>query len=118
MYEGGFKWDRGKLSRLFDAQLKEHILRTSIIKWEQDKLIWMPSSLGHFTVSSTYSCILKNKEGNATQDKRGIWDAIWKANIHNRHQILLWKMTSKALLTLDRLIQILHISFIIGMHSD
>lgn len=70
---------------------------------EQDKLIWHPSLTLEFTVKSTHRLITRQHIRTTFHDTTKVWKLLWKAKLHGRHTLFIWKMSQNVLPTLDRL---------------
>ncbi|KAF3457113.1 hypothetical protein FNV43_RR01770 [Rhamnella rubrinervis] len=85
------EWDEEKLQTLFVADTIKAILR---IKWPKvtcnDKLIWIGNKTSIFSVKESY---LASFCGEFELNSNGFREKLWKASLHERLKIFLWRMT-------------------------
>lgn len=103
LMEGGSAWNQELVRSLFPSHVSNHILNTPIFEMEQERLIWTPSLTGGFTVKSTYNMLVKDRGPTGVTDGGKIWKLIWGTKLHRRHMLLLWKLTTNTLPTLERI---------------
>ncbi|KAF3436938.1 hypothetical protein FNV43_RR19691 [Rhamnella rubrinervis] len=88
-------WDEEKISYLFNASSAEAIKK---ILWPsvicQDKLIWIGNKTGQFSVRD---CYLAGFNTSREEEGDDFWDKLWKAKIHERLKVFLWRLVSGAL---------------------
>uniref|UniRef100_A0A2N9ET81 Reverse transcriptase domain-containing protein n=2 Tax=Fagus sylvatica TaxID=28930 RepID=A0A2N9ET81_FAGSY len=90
-------WDEGKLQSLFEPDDVQAIKRITVPHHARsDGWIWTKSNNGDFSIKSAYwnaRCI--SDRGTLDSIKEGIW----KANLHERLKMLLWRIASSLLPT-------------------
>lgn len=86
------EWNDSLIRSLFPPQISDQIIHTSILNEEHERPIWTPSSLGMFSVKSTYHMVVRGRNPDQTVEQQQIWKLIWGAKLHGRHQLLLWKI--------------------------
>lgn len=96
-------WNVLLIQSLFSSNLCKSILSTLISQGEPDKLIWVPTSSGEFTVRSTYP--LKNSARFSVSSRldKQVWKSLWISCLHERHKIFIWKILNNVLPTKDRI---------------
>lgn len=105
MYPEGSQWDQEKVCSIFNPQLSKIICETPILDAEHERLIWAPSTSGKFSVKSAYKLLIQECLSTSPQFPKKLWQLVWSSNLHTRHALLLWKMISHVIPTLDRLNQ-------------
>lgn len=98
-------WDRDLILRLFSPSSAADILAVKPLQSQHlDSLKWIHKANGTFNTRSAYlvdqaprlhSSILNPQE----------WQKLWRAKIHDRHKLLLWKLCTSALPTRNILAQ-------------
>lgn len=78
MENEGKVWNTN-LATIFPTQMKDKILKTLIQHAEKDKLIWIPSTSGEFSIKA-------NKVEDHSQTRHE-WNQIWKLKMHNCHKL-------------------------------
>ena len=95
--------DISKLLLYFDSDTVQAI--QNIPRWgsnQEDRWIWLKTGNGELTVKSAYKEIYNGDEGSQVCQIMG---QIWKTIIHARLQMLLWRVASGILPTMDLLAQ-------------
>ncbi|KAG8367107.1 hypothetical protein BUALT_Bualt16G0038200 [Buddleja alternifolia] len=96
--QGTLSWDLLALNRVFQPLVVAEIVKIRIPTCvEPQRILWTPSKNGKFWVSSTYN--LDNSERFLTT-RRGdpqFWKRFWKAPIHERFKMFLWRILVKAI---------------------
>lgn len=64
----------------------------------KDVLIWTGNDMGIFSVKSCYEVLQQSKDIDTVH---GVWRQQWKANIHERLKVFLWRLASNILPTKD-----------------
>ena len=62
----------------------------------EDKLVWVGNKSGHFSVKSSY---LFGKQDSFHLGAGPVWKTIWKAPLHERLKMFLWRLCSKVIPT-------------------
>ncbi|KAF3455745.1 hypothetical protein FNV43_RR00387 [Rhamnella rubrinervis] len=87
--------DEDLLLILFEPDLVEAIKR---LHWPRfncsDKLMWIANRKGLFFVKECYLATFY-EEHKALEDN--FWDKLWKAKLHDRHKVFLWRLASRVL---------------------
>lgn len=104
MLDGGNNWNQNLVQALFSPQISSLILNTPILDLEQERLVWTPSLTWSFSVKTSHNLIIKSRL-NSLQGQDINWKLIWGARQHGRHALLLWKMLTNTLSTLEILQQ-------------
>jgi len=90
-----------KLHATFDDASIEAILKIPIPMFQkEDKLVWVLDRKGVFSMRSAYCA---NQSIHFDDTNKNIWIGIWKAKIHERLKIFLWRIANNALPTKFRL---------------
>lgn len=88
-------WNENLLNEVCEENMVEEVKK---IDWPQlecaDKLLWMASKNGIFTVKSCYSLL---REYPNPKDR---WILLWKSKLHERFKILIWRALSDILPTM------------------
>lgn len=92
-------WDINKLHELFDQESIVAILKIHLWnKNESDKWVWSNAAYGCFSIKSAYHLFSNNGLNYSTDSLKS---KIWKFPFHERLKILLWKIASNLLPTID-----------------
>lgn len=93
------EWNENYLLSLFDHSLIDNIKSMFWAKHNQrDKIIWLGSRTGAFSVKSAYSL----EEGIAENGEEW-WKFVWHNHFHERAKFFLWKLSHGGLPTMDNL---------------
>ena len=89
------KWDVNLLHGLFDPQEEKLIMSTPLCHtFVEDKLIWLFTSSGIFTVKSNYNFLAKENLDNLTSGNpmhgSGIWKLVLGLNVPNKVKNFIW----------------------------
>lgn len=106
MTEDGTAWNVPKVTTLFPPSICHQILQTPILEQGRDRLVWLPSTSGLFSTKSAYKLLTQIRGCNPTDFDKNKWRMVWKAEVHGRHKLFLWKVLHKALPTLDKLARV------------
>ncbi|KAL3849582.1 hypothetical protein ACJIZ3_011464 [Penstemon smallii] len=102
MVHNSNNWNLDVLHCIFDLDTVHEILKTPIdAENETTKLLWTPSKSGVFLTKSAYLSIIKPRLLAPNFDP--LWKKNWKAKIHDRHKIFLWKLANDSFPTKSRL---------------
>jgi ribonuclease HI len=97
-------WDKMKIESLFPLTVANLILETPLFDMiENDKLIWMDSTQGNYSVKSGYNllCNISGRLDDAAS--RDDWSSLWKINAPSKAKHLLWRICRGCLPTRVRL---------------
>ena len=96
-------WIERKLSELFAPESVAAIKRIPLpLSPKKDSLMWIKDPKGCFSVKSAYRSI----QEIPTSDARVVnWQKVWKLRIHERLKMMLWRVSSNLLPTMDNLEQ-------------
>ena len=96
-------WIERKLSELFATESVAAIKRIPLPPSpKKDSLMWIKDPKGCFSVKSAYRSI----QEIPTSDARGVnWRKVWKLRIHERLKMMLCRVSSNLLPTMDNLEQ-------------
>ena len=95
-----FGWDVHKLNWWFESSTVDLILKIPIFPTNyKDQWAWTYTSLGDLSVKSVYWCCRESAQQNVAP----FWSCIWKANLHERHKMMIWRITAGGLPTKDKL---------------
>lgn len=101
MLHNGRSWNADLSSNLFTETDAASIMQMPISKvGAKDKLIWIHSPNGQYTVNSCYQWLSKWKhqtrqqpEGSGTQEQEcAMWKRLWKLRIKGKIKHILWKI--------------------------
>ncbi|PNX67203.1 ribonuclease H, partial [Trifolium pratense] len=98
------QWDKEKIETLFTDDVVKRILDIPLINTvEEDKLIWVDSVHGNYSVRSGYNLMMNflEKMKNTTQQEN--WNNIWKIHAPPKAKHLLWRICKECLPTRVRL---------------
>lgn len=94
-------WNLDLLQELCEPDMVEVVRK---IDWPyspcQDKLLWNRRKRGEFSVKSWYNLLFEDtrlEEGNF------IWALLWKAKLHERLKLFLWRLLAKTIPTKEAL---------------
>uniref|UniRef100_A0A803P096 Reverse transcriptase zinc-binding domain-containing protein n=1 Tax=Cannabis sativa TaxID=3483 RepID=A0A803P096_CANSA len=77
------------LAEWFNPRVGSQIGRVELLSnGDKDNLIWRDSTDGSFTVSQAYLSLIKPRLGRCSN----VWKEIWKAPVHERVKLFLWKV--------------------------
>ncbi|XP_042944540.1 uncharacterized protein LOC122278417 [Carya illinoinensis] len=100
------QWDRGLVTDVFDATTAAVILKIPISSSSmEDKLVWLGTRDGSFTVKSAYHMqkeaieMLKEQPSGGTQKQKS-WTDCWKLQIPNATKTFLWRACLESLPTM------------------
>ncbi|XP_071721820.1 uncharacterized protein [Rutidosis leptorrhynchoides] len=104
-------WNEPLLSSMFDDRRVQEILATPIgLPNEDDKLVWMPTNTGEYSVKSGYSMfrkvsvIAQDKQATSSYQARpDLWKNLWQSSIPPRIKNFLWNACNNALATMENL---------------
>lgn len=82
-------WNPRLLRDLFGPELCRIIQSIPIDAREQDRLLWMPTSSGEFSVRSTYRANNHARFCMASRLDKKTWSLLWKSKLHERHKMLI-----------------------------
>lgn len=99
----GTAWNSPLVASVFPTELSTAILKTPILDKELERLVWLPSTSGDFSVKATHRLLRQLQGVSHTAASQSTWKAVWNSTLHNRHKLLLWKLLHNALPTLARL---------------
>ncbi|XP_026410178.1 uncharacterized protein LOC113305335 [Papaver somniferum] len=91
---GKNNWNITLLDQLFDNNTSARIQSMFLDVTKEDKMIWMPSKDGKFSVKSTYNKLTSwdgevNVNGRIIQSV--VWKALWKSGATHRVKLFIWK---------------------------
>ncbi|XVE98252.1 hypothetical protein REPUB_Repub03eG0089700 [Reevesia pubescens] len=86
----GWQWDK---LRELPKEIMELVSLVYPNQDQRDKVIWIASSNGEFSVSSAYDILLERVSAT------GLWNLIWKAILPPRIRYFLWLVAHNKLLT-------------------
>ena len=89
------QWDAGLLQGLFSSQEVELIMSIPLCRtYIEDKLIWLYTSSGNYTVKSGYNFLTAAKTDQTTtanpRQDGGIWKLVWSFSVPNKVKNFLW----------------------------
>ncbi len=92
-------WDISKLHELFDQESIVAILKIHLWnKNKPDKWVWSNAAYECFSIKSTYQLSSNNGLNYSTYSLKS---KIWKSHFYERLKILLWRIASNLLPTID-----------------
>ena len=96
------QWDAGLLQGLFSSQEVELIMSIPLCRtYIEDKLIWLYTSSGNYTVKSGYNFLTAAKTDQTTtanpRQDGGIWKLVWSFSVPNKVKNFLWWVCKEAL---------------------
>ena len=96
------QWDAGLLQGLFSSQEVELIMSIPLCRtYIEDKLIWLYTSSGNYTVKSGYNFLTAAKTDQTTtanpRQDGGIWKLVWSFSVPNKVKNFLWRVCKEAL---------------------
>jgi hypothetical protein len=97
-------WDKRKIESLFPMDVANRILDIPLFDmFGEDKLVWVDSPYGHYSVKSGYKLMLNiiGKDVNASQQED--WHSLWKILAPPKTKHLLWRVCKGCLPTRLRL---------------
>lgn len=104
MIDGSNLWNISLLIELFPPEVVKEIRKITICLISKlSSLIWTPSSSGIFTTKSAYLTYNNHRISSTSQAIIFPWKHLWKAKLHNRHKLLLWKLIHDILPTRAKL---------------
>lgn len=99
-------WNVDKVRNLFDNECANKILAMEKLPVDcEDKLLWRGDKSGKFSVRGAYWVM----NGGRFQGASQFWKGFWKARMHERHKVLVWRMIQDALPTRARLNRVFHV---------
>jgi len=104
-------WNEPLIHSMFDERRVQEILATPIgLPDENDKLVWMHTKTGEYSVKSGYFVFRKasvitqdNQATSSYQASPNLWKNIWQSTIPPRTRIFLWNACNNALATKENL---------------
>ena len=85
---------------LFESSTVDLILKIPIFPTSyKDQWAWTYTSSGDLSVKSIYWCCRELEQQNIAP----FWSCIWKANLHERHKMMIWRIAAGSLPTKDKL---------------
>ncbi|PNX94194.1 cytochrome p450 [Trifolium pratense] len=98
------RWDRVKIESIFPLDVVNRILEIPLFDIvEEDKLVWVDSMDGQYSVKSGYNMLL-NSIGRAVDlKKQEDWNCLWKIHAPSKAKNLLWRICKGCLPTRTRL---------------
>ncbi|XP_026409878.1 uncharacterized protein LOC113304974 [Papaver somniferum] len=101
-----YSWNDIAKDQLFDDNTSARIQSMFLDVTKEDKMIWMPSKDGKFSVKSTYNK-LTSWDGEVNVNGRIIqfvvWKALWKSGATHRIKLFIWKCIREINQTRDKL---------------
>jgi ribonuclease HI len=97
-------WDKRKIESLFPMDVANRILDIPLFDMlDEDKLVWVDSPYGHYSVKSGYKLMLNiiGKDVNTSQQED--WHSLWKILAPPKTKHLLWRVCKGCLPTRLRL---------------
>ncbi|KAG8374339.1 hypothetical protein BUALT_Bualt11G0121400 [Buddleja alternifolia] len=86
-------WDVQKINRFFSPLVANEIMKIRIPTClEPRRALWIPSTSGKFTVSSSYFEDQHQRFLETKKEEPGFWKRLWKAKIHDRFKMFLWRV--------------------------
>ena len=102
MLSNGEAWDVSLLKDTFTDASVEAILNINLrTRRQQYRLAWIPDTKGLFSIKSIYFSGFNFSTSTTNSSSVSIWKTMWKAKLHTRHKLFLWKILSSALPTKD-----------------
>jgi hypothetical protein len=97
-------WDKVKIESLFPLNIANRIMQTPLLDMvEDDKLIWIDSSQGHYSVKSGYKLLFNISGKIDTMASQDDWRSLWKIHAPPKAKHLLWRICKGCLPTRLRL---------------
>jgi hypothetical protein len=97
-------WDREKIESLFPLHIVNHILEIPLFDMlEEDKLVWIDSTHGHYSVKSGYKLYLNMTGKSNMESQRVDWSSLWSICAPPKAKHLLWRISKSCLPTRMRL---------------
>jgi hypothetical protein len=97
-------WDKMKLESLFPSYIVNRIMETPLFDMvENDKLTWIDSPYGLYSVKSGYKLLRHISGKDDTTSTNNGWQSLWKINAPPKAKHLLWRVCKECLPTRVRL---------------
>lgn len=102
-------WNISLIHSIFWTEEAEIICNLPLSRYYQsDKMIWLATSTGVFTVQSTYYLENKRKnmmagEGSNQARSNGVWKNLWNLQVPNSTKVFLWRACNNIIPTKDNL---------------
>jgi ribonuclease HI len=104
MIENVKMWDKVKIDSLFPQHIAKCILGVPLFNMvEEDKLIWVDSKYGQYSVKSGYNLMLNTTGKNNNSVSEGVWNTMWKIHAPPKVKHFLWRICRDCLPTRTRL---------------
>ncbi|MCI04730.1 putative ribonuclease H protein, partial [Trifolium medium] len=98
------RWDKDKIESLFPLEVANCILDIPLFDViEEDKLIWVDSIHGLYSVKSGYNMWLNITGRRANVHDQDGWKSLWKIHAPPKAKHLLWRICKNCLPTRSRL---------------
>jgi hypothetical protein len=107
--ENSANWNKPLIRNIFSLEEGKIICNIPVSKYQQkDKLIWVATTTGEFTVKSAYHLkkeIQDRKKGECSNKAicQAIWKIIWNLKVPNSTKVFLWRVCHNILPTKENL---------------
>jgi ribonuclease HI len=93
MVENVKMWDKVKIESLFPQHIAKCILGIPLFDtFEEDKLIWVDSKYGQYSVKSGYNLLLNSTGKYNSSVLEGDWNTLWKIHAPPKVKHFLWRV--------------------------
>jgi ribonuclease HI len=97
-------WDHEKIQAIFSDHIAKCIIDIPLFNLiEEDKLIWVDSTHGQYSVRSGYNLMMNISGRFKDQANNEDWNGLWKIRAPPKAKHLLWRMCKDCLPTRSRL---------------
>lgn len=95
---------------MFDSRTVANILKIPLANNQNvDKVIWVQSKKGDYTVKSAYNTLMFHAEPQSGPLSSEEWKLLWKLNVQERLKLFLWKAVWQIIPTRTRLARVIAI---------
>jgi hypothetical protein len=97
-------WDHAKINSMFSDHVSKGILDIPLLNLvEDDKLVWVDSTHGEYSVRSGYNLMMNVSGRFAAIANNEDWHSLWKIRAPPKAKHLIWRMCKDCLPTRSRL---------------
>lgn len=96
------KWDINKLTKIFNPEDINQIIRLPIHKNLEDKWIWHFDKKGLYSVKSGYKSFVNSliREASSSENCMGkIWEKLWRLKVPNKIKFFCWRALNEIIRT-------------------
>ncbi|MCH89306.1 RNA-directed DNA polymerase (Reverse transcriptase), partial [Trifolium medium] len=96
-------WDKAKIESIFPLHVAKSILEIPLFDMNEDKLLWIDSTNGQYSVKSGYKLLLNVTGTTDDVTQQEDWHSLWKILAPPKAKHLLWRICKGCLPTRMRL---------------